>query len=393
MKTHILFLLTLIYFQPCIAQQSQTDLPKVENYTKVELEIMMQPFGSENPISVGKITADGTIHFNWNTDISSVQDTDLYLSSIKRAVGMNFCNDKEIEQSNEEAKAVNIDYLFLYKYGQAVGSIHAKTESDIGENRHSSLILGSTLSWVYSDSDALFNAKCTVNFENENIYKFNEVTSYTIQLKKGWNMMLNTLTEKEDWTNGTEKGSLPKTMTKTSITKIPSTINWYLKYWANDELLEIKQQLLKLKPINKEHYGNWLPKKLGNLKRTGYEVGQTIENMPTLNNVNLLFEKGSKTIDLTIVDCVSNKDAVSMYTSMKGMVSRDWKDKTETGYNSATEMDGKRVMTEYNEKEVKTILSYNANERFVIKAEANQITPEELWGYLKTLNLEALIKE
>ena len=66
------------------------------------------------------------------------------------------------------------------------------------------------------------------------------------------------------------------------------------------------------------------------LKRTGYEIGKKIERMPTLNNVNVLFEKGSQTIDLTIVDCVDSKDAAGLYTLTMDMLSRDWKDKTKT---------------------------------------------------------------
>ncbi len=54
-----------------------------------------------------------------------------------------------------------------------------------------------------------------------------------------------------------------------------------------------------------------MPKKLGKLKRTNYEIGKELERMPSLNNVNLLFEKGSKTIDLTIVDCAVNKDVTN----------------------------------------------------------------------------------
>ncbi len=394
-KTYVLFLFIFIYFQPCKAQQTQTELPIIENYTKGELELKVTPFGLENPISVGKVTADGTIHFNWNSDISSIKDPQFFMSSIKNTVGMTFCNDKEIEQSNEEAKASNTKELLLYKYGQPVGALYPATQKEIedntGENRYKSLVLGSTISWAYSDSDVVFKAKCTVNMERENVYDFKEVTSYTIHFKKGWNIILNTLLEKEDWKNGEELGSLPKTMTKTSITKIPTTINWYLNYWANDELLEIKHQLLTKTPITKEHYENWLPKKLGKLERTGYEIGKELERMPTKNNVNLLFEKGSKKIDLTIVDCAGNKDAVSAYTLIMDMASRDWKDNTETGYNSATEMDGKRVMTEYNEKEAKTILNYNANGRFLIKAEAIDLTPEELWATLQNLQLEKLI--
>jgi hypothetical protein len=114
--------------------------------------------------------------------------------------------------------------------------------------------------------------------------------------------------------------------------------------------------------------------------------------MPTTNNIELLFEKGLKKATVTIVDCANNKNAASMYTLMLDMASSDWKDKTETGYRSASEIDNTRVMIDYNEKEVKTTLSYNTNQRFLIKAEATNIKPEELWSYLKKLEIEKLIK-
>ncbi len=228
----LLFLLILVQLQFCIAQKT----PKIEDYSKGELEIKVTPFGLENPIHVGKITADGSIHFNWNNDISSIKDPEFFMSTIKNTVGMTFCNDKEIDQNNEDAKSLNSNDLFLYKDGQQVGALMAGTEKGIednkGSNRSASLILGSTISWVYADSDVIFNGKCSVNFEQENVYNFKEVTRYSLHLKKGWNMILNTLVEKEDWKNGTELGSLPKTMTKTSITEIPNTMNWYLNYWA-----------------------------------------------------------------------------------------------------------------------------------------------------------------
>lgn len=235
-KTFVLFLFTITLFQSCKAQQTQTTLPKIEDYSKGELEIKVTPFGLENSISVGKITADGTIHLSWNNDISSIKDPEFYMDSIKNALGMTFCNDKEIEQNNKEANSVDSSGLFLYKNGQQVGALYPATQKEIesneGANRRTSLVLGSTISWYYSDSDVVFNGKCSVNIQQENVYDFKEVTSYTIQFNKGWNMILNTLVEKEDWKNGTEMGSLPKTMTKTSITKIPNTINWYLNYWA-----------------------------------------------------------------------------------------------------------------------------------------------------------------
>ena len=235
-KTCVLFLYVFTLIQPCIAQKTQTTPPKVENYTKGELEIKVVPFGLENPIHVGKIMADGTIHFNWDSDITSIKDPEFYMSSVKNTVGMTFCNEKEIEQSNEDAKSVDSSGLFLYKDGQQVGALFAATQKEIednkGSNRNASLVLGSTISWIYTDSGVIFNGKCSVNFNQENVYDFKEVTRYDLHFEKGWNMILNTLVEKEDWKNENNMGSLPKTITKTSITKIPNTMNWYLNYWA-----------------------------------------------------------------------------------------------------------------------------------------------------------------
>jgi hypothetical protein len=235
-KIGLLLLLVLAVFQPCIAQKVQITSPKIENYTKGELELKIAPFGLENPIDVGEITADGTILFNWDNDISSIKDAAFFMSSIKNTVGMTFCNDKELDQNNEDAKSIRSNDLFLYKGGQQVGALfaanHKGMEDNKGTNRSSSLILGSTISWIYADSDVIFNGKCSVNFDQKNVYNFKEVTRYDLHLKKGWNMILNTLVEKEDWKNGTESGSLPKKITKKSITNIPNTMNWHLNYWA-----------------------------------------------------------------------------------------------------------------------------------------------------------------
>jgi len=99
-------------------------------------------------------------------------------------------------------------------------------------NRYTSLVLGSYLSWCYSDSDGHFKATCIINNERENIYSFKEVTSYDIQLKKGWNTIEHILAEKEDWKNESDQGSFPKKSTTISINTIPNNIKWYAKYFG-----------------------------------------------------------------------------------------------------------------------------------------------------------------
>lgn len=134
-KTCVLFLFVFTLIKPCAAQKTPTTLPKVEDYSKGELEIKVTPFGLENPIQVGKITADGTIHFSWDNDISSIKDPEFFMSSIKNTVGMTFCNDKEIEQNNEDAKSMLSNELFLYKGRQQVGTLFAGTQKAIEDNK------------------------------------------------------------------------------------------------------------------------------------------------------------------------------------------------------------------------------------------------------------------
>lgn len=66
----------------------------------------------------------------------------------------------------------------------------------------------------------------------DNSYDFEEVTSYDIYFKKGWNLVKHTLIEKEDWKNETDQGGLPKTISITSIVEFPSDVKWYVKLFG-----------------------------------------------------------------------------------------------------------------------------------------------------------------
>ncbi len=386
----ILFTTLSIWF--CNAQ-------KIDNYTKGELEIKVAPFGLDgNEIKVGHISTDGSIHFNWpKIDIENYKASGFFMHSLDFLLGMYNCSEEKIEDKNETIKAADTKSLLLYnKYGDFVGSLHPATHKEI-ENSHGFITIGSYFTWFYSNGDGELNAVCTRynrikdsdEFDKNSIY----ITKiYNINFKKGWNLVEHKLLEVKDQKRNGQIFSSRLKEQKLSINKMPSTANWHLNYTANDEYLRIERELAIQKPITKKQYENWLPKKLGKLKRTSYEIGKKLERMQTNNNINLLFEKGAKKINLTIVDCAGNKDAVSAYTLIIDMASQDWKDETKTGYRSASKMDDKRVLTTYNEKEAKTTLYYNTNERFLITAEATNINLEELWKYLKTLNIEKLIK-
>ena len=220
------------------AGQAILAMPKIENYDKGELTIMVAPFGLDgNEINVGKVSTDGDIHFEWpELNLKTIDSSEFFMGSVARAAGMSFCSDKTQEQSNEAALAVDTKSIFLYKDGQQVGAVYPATAQEMQDNaslnRYTSLVLGSELSWYYSTADTVFKATCTVNNESEGYYNFAEVSSYNLDLKAGWNLVQNTLTEKEDWGNGDEQGSLPKTISKSTVSEIPASIKWYLKYWG-----------------------------------------------------------------------------------------------------------------------------------------------------------------
>jgi hypothetical protein len=393
-------IVTAITFLPCQAQNSGT-APKIENYTKGELEIKVAPFGLDgNEINVGKVLPDGTIQFSWpDIDLADYESSDFFMKQLKRSIGMNFCHDKKIEENNTEINAADTQYLYLYKYGEIVGSLHPSTQKEFNGS-DDNLHIGSTISWYYSNGDGKFKAICTVYEEKRganDVYEIDKnnvgnTTTYDINFKKGWNLVEASLLELKDQKRGDELVITRFKERKATINQIPNNINWHMKYWANDEYLEIEHQLPKQTPITKEQYKNWMPEKLSNLKRTVYKIGKKLERISSTDNIDLVFEKGGEKINVTILDCAGSKESAKAYTMILGMTSQEWKDDTDTGYQSATKMDSVPVIVEYNEKEKATTLTYNSNGRFSINANGSKMDPDELWDYLKLLNLEKLIE-
>jgi len=368
----------------------------VENYDKGELELFVTPFGEGgNEIKIGKIDADGAIHFNWpDIDTSKIESIEFFMGAIERVSGMTFCHDKQIELNDKTVKIVDTKTIYLYKYGRPVGTLFPATQKELenneGFNRHSGLILGSTISWFYSNGSAGFKAKCMVNQESKNSYDFKEVTTYDIQLNPGWNIVEHELLAKEDWKNATGQGSLPKTISKMSVAKIPNTIKWYMNYTANDELLELEHKLVTQTPMSAQQFDDWVPKKLGDLTRTDYTVGAKLEHLPGSNNINVTFSGNGKKINIIIVDSAGDKETASAFTLVMSMMSRAWKDESKTGYDTSTKMDGTPVLIEFKEEGKHTTLSYNANQRLMVRAVAENMEPEELWQYLQQLQLDQL---
>ena len=62
----------------------------ISGYNKGEMELFIFPFGMENPVPVGKISASGQVQLKWPEKLAvKDQDLSLYLTAFDNAVNLN----------------------------------------------------------------------------------------------------------------------------------------------------------------------------------------------------------------------------------------------------------------------------------------------------------------
>ena len=235
-KIKLVIILSILSIE-CFAQSNFTiDAPlKVENYTYGELDLMVVPFGLGKEINIGKILKDGTIQFDWpEINTNNIESSTIFMEPIKTALlGMNYCEEGQIEENSENCKIVNTQYIYLYKNKKQVGVLFPATDRALLDNEpaniYSNLTLGSSLSWFYSDGDCNFKAKCEEKLEWEGKYNFERENAYDIQLKKGWNIVEYTLDEIEEFKDENGTGKMEKKVHMKTLDKIPENIKWHIK--------------------------------------------------------------------------------------------------------------------------------------------------------------------
>ena len=155
-----------------------------------------------------------------------------------------------------------------------------------------------------------------------------------------------------------------------------------------EDLEENTKKLAELTPITKEQIKTWMPEEVADLKRTSYNIGSQMG----ISTFKLTFKgEDAKKINITISDGAGNGAAiVSMYTLMQNM---EVDKEDESGYERTQAFDGQRTLIKYQSSEnyEKSTLQCLINQRFGIEANAWKMTPEELWSYIKKLEIEKLM--
>ncbi|WP_033957407.1 hypothetical protein [Psychroserpens jangbogonensis] len=157
-----------------------------------------------------------------------------------------------------------------------------------------------------------------------------------------------------------------------------------------EDLQKNIEKLSEITPVSKEQIKAWMPEKLGDLKRTEYNIGSQIG----ISVFKLSFKgDNDKKINVTISDGAGKGSAlVAMFSMFQNM---EIDTENESGYERTQTFDGQRTLIKYQASSnyQKTTLQYLVNQRFGIEANAWKMEPDELWEHLAALNIESLIEE
>ena len=236
-KPIVLVIILIILSINCTAQSNfvlESSL-KIEDYNYGTLEMKVIPFGLGKEIPVGNIKEDGTIQFVWpEIDLKSIESSAIFMEPIKTALlGMNYCEEDQIEENTENCKIVNTQFIYLYKAEKQIGVLFPATDRSLLENEpaniYSVLSPGSSLSWFLSSGECNFKAKCEEQMEWEGKYNFTKENIYDVQLKKGWNIVQYTLAEIEEFKDENGAGKMEKKVDVKTLDRIPENIKWHIK--------------------------------------------------------------------------------------------------------------------------------------------------------------------
>jgi len=131
-----------------------------------------------------------------------------------------------------------------------------------------------------------------------------------------------------------------------------------------------------------------MPEEIAGHKRTAYNIG----NQLGISTFSLKFKgDDGQVIDVNISYRAGKGAAI---ISMFMMIENIEIDKeNESGFERSQTFDGQRTLSKYksSEKYEKATLQYLLNQRFGIEATGQKMNPDELWNFLKKLDIEQLV--
>ena len=232
MKTLFFTLIGMLVFQYSFSQTK----PTIENYPfgSLDVNIVVMPFGMENPLKIGTVSKSGEMQFNFPEQFTVPEEEKENLSS---ELWMNLfikCDKgQEMIAAKDDIFAFKTGYISLWtSENRYVGVIFPVSDENlvpwIEDPAYNNAALGSYYELVYVAKSFQYNGDC-ISTETTEKGNVEVVYSYQLNLKPGFNFIKFSI-ESIYKTDSSERASFPDKITVSNTKDIPNT-QWIGKYF------------------------------------------------------------------------------------------------------------------------------------------------------------------
>ncbi|MBU2948113.1 hypothetical protein [Zobellia uliginosa] len=149
------------------------------------------------------------------------------------------------------------------------------------------------------------------------------------------------------------------------------------------------EKLKSTTPLTNGELREWLPENLGNLKRTGFKIGQA--GMYQVNSVEGTYKMSEEKKKFKVVVIDGAGPTGSMMAASYGLLGNfEMETEDEFKHQQTVEVNGVKAQQTYKKKTNDTQLMFAYEERFFVTVNGSDMLPDETWGMVEKLKLEEL---
>ncbi|WP_417867132.1 hypothetical protein [Xanthomarina gelatinilytica] len=228
-------IITLLVLSLFALGHSQTLTGKLENplQNMPEMDIVLWPLGLDNAVTIGKLTANGTLEFNFpekEAFQSANAEKQMVADDFKYALRFNCIGQDEPEYPN--VMATNISPISLWYKERFVGVLFPVTDEALmhwlEDEAYNNPVEGTFYDMVYVAEATTFKTECatTLQFSEETV---NASYDYQLELEAGLNFIAYTIEDIHKMNSKVTSNKPSKVVVKN--VQAEDGIKWIAKYF------------------------------------------------------------------------------------------------------------------------------------------------------------------
>ena len=228
-------LLTFLGLLLCISGHTQSFTGKLENplQNMPEMDIVLWPLGLDSAVTIGKLTTNGTLEFNFpekEAFQSANAEKQMVVDDFKHALRFNCIGQDEPEYPN--VMATNISPISLWYKERFVGVLFPVTDEALmhwlEDEAYNNPVKGKFYDVVYVAEATTFKTECatTLQFSEETV---NASYDYQLELEAGLNFIAYTVEDIHKMNSKVTSNKPSKVVVKN--VKAEDGIKWIAKYF------------------------------------------------------------------------------------------------------------------------------------------------------------------